>query len=326
MKAGKPPWPVLSALISLLPSDDPDLVAGPSLGEDAGVARLGDGFLVVHSDPITTATRRIGWYAVHVAANDVAVRGARPRYFLPVVLLPQEGWSAEEIFRDMAAALGEVGGVAMGGHTEVTPGLPRPIVSMTSIGYTRGRVVMTRDARPGDVVIVSGWIGGEAASIVAQDFADRLREVDEGLIERAASLSRHISVVERALAVKDLVNSMHDATEGGLLQALREVALASNTRIVVDVRRVSLDPAVEAVLEAVGLDPLRSLSSGCLVATAPRESAEEAVERLEKQGAPVQVVGEVVDRPGKGELVLVNGERKEIVASDIVDEIYKLWS
>ncbi|MGC9121460.1 MAG: AIR synthase related protein, partial [Thermogladius sp.] len=144
-KGGKISWEELSRLIRFLPTSDVDLIIGPKLGEDAAVIRLKDGFLVVHSDPITTAFWRIGWYAVHVAANDIAVRGVKPRYFLPVVLLPprMEAREVEEIFRDMGEAAREVSGVVIGGHTEVTPYLERPIISMTAIGYSTGRFVST---------------------------------------------------------------------------------------------------------------------------------------------------------------------------------------
>ncbi|MFZ8793454.1 MAG: AIR synthase related protein, partial [Acidilobaceae archaeon] len=68
---------------------DPSVVVGPAIGEDSAIIDLGGFYLVVHSDPITGAVASVGWLSVHVAGNDVAVRGARPRWFLPVILLPE---------------------------------------------------------------------------------------------------------------------------------------------------------------------------------------------------------------------------------------------
>ncbi|MEM1732917.1 MAG: AIR synthase, partial [Desulfurococcaceae archaeon] len=72
-KTGKLEWTLMQELISLIPTDDIDLLIGPMQGEDAAIIRLRDGFLVAHVDPITTAVEHIGYLAVHVAANDIAV-------------------------------------------------------------------------------------------------------------------------------------------------------------------------------------------------------------------------------------------------------------
>ncbi len=87
LPVGKLPAAQLDAMLRRLPRRDPRVVLGPRLGEDAAVLDLDDRYLVAASDPVTFASDRIGWYAVHVNANDVAVLGATPRWFLAVVLL-----------------------------------------------------------------------------------------------------------------------------------------------------------------------------------------------------------------------------------------------
>ena len=67
---------------------DSRVVVGPRIGEDAAVIEMGDRYLLATTDPITFATEEIGWYALQVNANDLAVRGARPRWFLATLLLP----------------------------------------------------------------------------------------------------------------------------------------------------------------------------------------------------------------------------------------------
>ena len=98
--------------------EDARVVVGPRVGEDAAVIDMGDRYLVATADPTTFATDEAGWYALHVNANDLAVRGARPLWFLATVLLP-EGKASEErvetLFGELAAACAELGVALVGG-------------------------------------------------------------------------------------------------------------------------------------------------------------------------------------------------------------------
>jgi len=329
MKTGKLPWDTMRMLISMLPVEDPDLVVGPSQGEDAAVIRFKDGFIVAHVDPITTGVRKAGYLAVHVAGNDIATRGVKPRWFMPVVLIPEAYGESDvkALFKDMGDALREVGGIAIGGHTEVTPGIDRPLIVMSVAGYTSGRVISTRDARDGDYVIVIGRIGGEGAGIIAWDFKDKLLEkgVSMDIIERAQGFIYDVSIVKVALAIRDYVNTMHDATEGGVIQALREVAVASGNDIVVNNGDFTIEVEVNAIARAMNVDPLRLLSSGCLIATASPGKLDPLVETLERLGVKYSIVGRVTK--GSGRVIVERGSREEVIINeDVIDEIYKLWS
>lgn len=89
---GKLPAAILARLLSHWRDhlNDPRVVVGPHVGEDAAVSDFGESCLVAATDPITLASDMLGWYAVHVNANDVAVRGAQPRWFSAVLLLPED--------------------------------------------------------------------------------------------------------------------------------------------------------------------------------------------------------------------------------------------
>ncbi|HZC78898.1 MAG TPA: AIR synthase related protein, partial [Ktedonobacterales bacterium] len=132
LAVGKLPPRILERLLGKLAPTDPRVVMGPRLGEDAAVLDMGDRYLVATADPITFATDEAGWYALHVNANDIAVRGARPMWFLATVLLPEGAATEaaiERLFADLGEACAELGVALIGGHTEVTAGLPRAIVS-----------------------------------------------------------------------------------------------------------------------------------------------------------------------------------------------------
>ncbi len=116
---------------ALRPTEAADVVLGPSLGEDAAVVMTGEPCPVLKSDPITFATDRLGWCAVHVAANDVATRGVDPRWMLFTLLLPP-GSTDEQASRcsPRSAMPGQgIGLVLVGGHSEVTSAVTRPVVS-----------------------------------------------------------------------------------------------------------------------------------------------------------------------------------------------------
>ena len=203
---------------------DARVVVGPRVGEDAAVIDMGDRYLVATADPITFATDEAGWYALHVNANDLAVRGARPLWFLATVLLP-EGKASEErvetLFEELAAACAELGVALVGGHTEVTAGLPRVIVSGCMLGeVAKDRLVTTGGARVGDTLLLTKGAPLEGASILARECGDeaRRRGVPADVIERARGLLRRpgISVVPEArLACAAATRARHARPDGG---------------------------------------------------------------------------------------------------------------
>jgi len=325
---GKLPPEYMAPVYRYTGARDPSVLIGPAVGEDAAVIRLPDGnYLVVHSDPITEASARVGWLAVNIASNDVAVSGAKPRWATIVVLLPEgRGRSMlEDIVRDAHRAALELGVAIVGGHTEESPGLTKPTVIATVEGIT-DKYIPTSGLRPGDVIIAAKHAAIEGTAILATDFEDMLARLDvpEEVIERAKRLINEISVVEPALAIRDIATSMHDPTEGGVLGALYEMAYASKTSIEVWEERIPVLPETRTICDALGIDPLRLISSGCLLAATPPDLVDEALKRLRRRGYTAEAIG----RANEGEpcvtLHRTSGE-VEHVKGFVKDEIARLW-
>ena len=120
LKNGKLPGRLLQELISGIPKTDADkrLLIGPGLGEDAAHILFGENTLLAKTDPITFATDRIGWYAVNVNANDIAVAGGTPKWFLATLMMPPGTTEAEvrDIFGQIGEAAYEIG-VQLAGDT-----------------------------------------------------------------------------------------------------------------------------------------------------------------------------------------------------------------
>ena len=191
MKLGKLTPDFLEGLLSRVTVEDPRVILGPKVGEDAALLDFGDEVLVAKTDPITFATDLIGWYAVQVNANDVACAGATPRWFMATLLLPQymdeEGVS--EIFRQITEACRSLGVTLVGGHTEVTHNLDKPIVVGCMLGVApKGKALTTAGAEVGDYVILTKGVSLEGSALLAREREEALREggMDPAMIEEAA--------------------------------------------------------------------------------------------------------------------------------------------
>lgn len=313
LPVGKLPAELLARLLREDGPRDPGVVVGPGVGLDCAVLAPGPGLLVAKSDPITFATAELGWYLVQVNANDLATTGAEPRWLLATLLLPEGATTAalvEGILRDVRDACRELGISLVGGHTEVTHGLGRPIVAGTLLGQVAPeRLVTPRGARPGDVVLVTKSVPIEAAAILARERPERLAgSVTEAELRRATRYLRDpgISVVHdaRVALAAGRVTAMHDPTEGGLAAALWEVAEASGRTIVFDRSAAPVDPLAGKICAAFGLDPLATIASGALLLTVGPDDAGIVRAALEREGIRCTPVGVVREGPA---VVLVEG-------------------
>jgi hydrogenase expression/formation protein HypE len=303
---GKLPMEFLEDLLARYGGEDERLVIGPRIGEDAAVLDMGERYLVVKSDPITFATGQIGWYVVHINANDLATMGAVPRWLLLTLLLPERRTGralVEEIFSQVSQACRELGIVLCGGHTEITYGLDRPIAVGLLLGEVeKADLVSTSGAQVGDDLILTKGIAIEGTAVLAQEMGARLAaQVGSDLVARARGFLQEpgISVMRDAQIVcgAGRPHAMHDPTEGGVATGLWELAQAAGRGIVVNSAQIHLFPETEAFCQALDLDPLGMMASGALlVAAAPHESPL-MVEALTAAGIGAFVIGQVVDGP-----------------------------
>ncbi len=329
---GKLPSARLQELLARIQSHDQRLVVGPRFGEDAAVIDMGDRYLIVTTDPITFATDRIGWYAVHVNANDVAVMGARPRWFFAVLLLPaaQDNSSlVETIMADLRDACDSLGIGVGGGHTEITAHLERPIVVGQMLGEVdRAGLIRKTSLAVGDRLLLTHGAAIEGTAILAREKADTLREgMSREQLARAEGylLDPGISVVEAALtaAGTGAVHAMHDPTEGGVVSGLYELAAAADLGLRVFQDRIPILPESRTICAALGVDPLRLIASGALLIGAAAADAPRIAAALEAQGIPVATVAEV--RPaGEGRVIEHHGESTPLTPADR-DEIARVF-
>ena len=324
----------LQALFDRHPVKDARVLMGPRVGEDAAVIDLGDRCLVATADPITFATDDAAWYALQVNANDIAVRGARPRWFLATLLLPEATTteaSVTTMFERLTEACEELGVTLVGGHTEVTHGLDRPIVAGTMLGEVeKDRLVTTGGAQVGDAIVMTKGIPLEGAAIIAREREAALLErgVRPAVIRKAKHFVRSpgLSVVPEAEIACELarVHAMHDPTEGGLAGALWELAEAADVGLRIDADRILKLPEGVEVCRAFGLDPLGTLASGCLLMTLAPADAGIVIHALARESIDCLYIGQVVAK-AKG-VMLVEGNAERPLPVFPQDEITRLFT
>ena len=324
--AGKLPADLLARILGRMSDLPPEVRLGPAVGEDACAVHVPSGVLVAATDPITLTSVDVGRWAVVVSANDVAVMGVRPRWFLACVLLPVgvDDADVEAVFASMRDALASVGATLVGGHTEITPVVTQPVVVGQMLGISEsGRFVTTAGARPGDVVVQVGPVPVEGAAVLAAEHRGRLGGVDSAtlLAAAAAIYDPGISVVEAALAAAELgATALHDPTEGGLAAGLHELAARAEVAVIVDRERILWYSPGVAVCTALGADPWATLASGALIATFPADHANRAVAELTARGHTAAVIG--VAAKGRG----VRDHDGVAVPNPPRDEVAKLRS
>jgi hydrogenase expression/formation protein HypE len=286
----------LQDLIQGSQTEKPNLNQPPA----TNIAFTTDSFVV---SPLFFPGGNIGELAIYGTVNDLAMRGARPR-FLSAGFILEEGLPMEtlgNIVTAIAQACKKAGVKVATGDTKVVQrGHGDGIYINTSgIGVIpAGLDIGPRNARPGDVVLVSGTIGDHGIAIMS---------VREGLTFQTGIQSDTAplyGLVEAMLPTSEASQPIHclrDATRGGLSAVLNELAGSSKVGIEFDERKVPLRPEVNAACEMLGLDPFYVANEGKLVAIVVPDQAEAvlAAMRAHEYGKNAAIIGKVVaEHPG----------------------------
>lgn len=304
----------------------PEVLTRPGIGEDCAVVDFGSYECILSTDPITAAINDIGRLAMHVSCNDVASNGVDPLGIMLAVLLPEGTTEAEinEMMRQAGEVSEELGVEIIGGHTEITAAVNKPVIVSTAIG--RGMKWASQNAenmRPGDLIYITKTAGLEGTGIIAWDKAEELREfLSEEELDHAKSLISRVSVVkEGVLAGRVGTNGMHDVTEGGILGAVWEMCQVAKTGAEVWVDKIPVEDVTRKICDEYDIDYLRLISSGSMmimVAPSKKEEMEKAMAENQIQFTNIGIIRNRHD----GICMLVEDEKIEI-APPASDEIYK---
>lgn len=296
-----------SFLLPRLGKSDETVIVPPKTGVDAGVIDIGnDRVLIIAEDPIFAVPQQplemFGWYTVHIGASDVAVMGVKPRYMTYSLLMPPE--TKEEDFRTIVDAIHraavELEIAIVGGHTGYYPGFAAPTIGGVTVfavvdkhGY-----VTPAGAKPGDDVILTKGPAIETAGILSVIKEKQLLErYPPSLVEKAQALCKQMTVVADALLAMDSggVTAMHDATEGGVVGGLFEIASASEVGMEIREATFVYPDEIRMVCEAFEIDPIAAIAEGSLLITVRPNRSNSVVHKLHAAGIDASIVGKVTD-------------------------------
>lgn len=301
-----------------------DILLHAGIGEDCAVIDFGDQVAVISSDPITGATEKAGYLAVHVACNDLAATGAEPVALQVILLLPETTTNSKMtgIMEELHTTSAELQVEISGGHTEVLSSISQPLIIITAIGRAgRDSYVATGGARAGDQLLVTKGLGIEGTYILATDYRDKLLKlgVSQSTIDRALDYEQDLSVLsEGLLAAKMGVHAMHDITEGGLYGALEEVARASGRGYEIYPDQFVIRKETAEITHKLGIDPAGLISSGSMLIATDR--GQQLVDKLAAAGIKSSIIGKVRD---SGSCIKNAGEMQQLQWSG-KDELWRL--
>lgn len=307
----------------------PEVITRPGIGEDCAVVDFGAYECVLSTDPITAAVGEIGRLAVHISCNDIASNGIEPLGIMLAVLLPvgTTEEQVEEMMKQAGQASEELGVEIIGGHTEITPAVTKPVIVSTAIG--RGAKWSSQQAenmKPGDYILMTKQAGLEGTGIIAGDFKDELAGfLSEEEFREAAEMLQKVSVVkEGILAGKIGTAGMHDITEGGVLGAVWEMCDIAETGAEVWVDQIPVADVTKKICDRFDIDYLRLISSGSMMIMVHPDVKEQMERELKNAGIPVACIGRICER-GDGIYMVIGGE-KIVIAPPASDELYKVIS
>ncbi len=284
--------------------------------------------MVFTADPVTGTTRDIGEHSVQINANDIATAGARPVWYMCTLLLPPgtSESTLEKIMRGVDSASRKLGITVLGGHTEATKGLDRPIIAGFMVGESNRKVLSSQGGHVGDVILLTKSAGLEGTAILASDYEEELKQVPSNVLARARSFSKKISIVKEALSIARIrgVHALHDPTEGGVLNGFWEMAEASRLGIEIWADQIPVAEETRGICSVLRLDPLKLMSSGCLLAAVDRSAVAKVTTTLRRLRVRVSEVGRM-STEGNGRYMIQGNGRRALVAVPR-DELYKMIS
>lgn len=348
LKNGKLPPEILKDFLYKYTNskNDPRVRNSPAIGDDAAVIDMGQYCMVSKTDPITMAVENLGYYVVNINANDVVTKGAVPRWFQSTLLFP-EGSSKEDlerVFFDIKKTCEELGISIIGGHTEITPVVKKPVAIGNMMGEVLKQPLATETKKGevekehlidpsrvdnGDDVILIKGIAIEATGLIATEKPDLLKAkgFDQATINKCKEFLRNPGINASIPAIAAFkagkIHAMHDPTEGGLGTALHELGEVTGHGFKLYQDRIKIYPETKQICEALGLDPLFLLASGAMVIIAPPEETIKIVRAIRNLKMDASVIGSVVPK-NEGIYFMQSGEKVPMMAHH-EDEILKVF-
>ncbi len=313
--------------------------------------------IVLSSNPVTYTDIHQGRLAIIRVANNIAVLGAEFIGVMSTILLPEdaEEFLLKNLMDEMEGVCAKLGGEILGGHTEVTDAVTRPVVMLTGVGRIMSTNVETEHytdskekadesenlvsvckeekaetiarlphgfgVKAGDSIIATKTIALEATALLAKAKEEELKAIfPDTLVERAEGFFESLSICEDVRAIRKCsVHALHDASEGGIFGALWEMGSGSGLGFEVDIKKIPIRQETVEICEHFDLNPYMARSSGSLLIVTP--DGETVLEALKEHGISAAIIGEMTQDKARK---ILNGEEVRYLDKPQMDELYKV--
>lgn len=304
-----------------------EVTVGPQFGVDVSIVNLpGKMALAATSDPLSLipplGLEESAWLSVQLLANDMATTGFAPQYAQFVLNLPA-GFSKNDfkIYWDYIHTFcADIGVAVTGGHTGFIEGQNSTIAGGGTFFAIapENQLLVSRNARPGDTILVTKECALSSASILALSFPQTIKnKLGVENHQKACDLFyKTTSLLDGLVAVGhipryDDVTAMHDVTEGGVLGAIYELVSASGNGAVVYNHKLPVGHVQQKICGLFGIDPRYSIGAGSMIITCKKGSAAKVMERLTAINIPCCEVGEIKEKESGIKLV-ENKKKKDL--------------
>lgn len=242
----------------------------------------------------------IGKLAVCGTINDLSMKGACPSY-LSLSFIIEEGFPIqilEKIVSSIHITAEEAGVKIVTGDTKVVEhgAADQLFINTAGIGWIKEGVNLSgKNARPGDAILLSGYLGDHEMAVLSQREGFQFQEA---LKSDCAPLN---DLVEKMLDVCPAIRCMRDPTRGGLATTLNEIASMSNVGMVIEEERIPVRESVRGISELLGLDPLYLANEGKLIAICPPDVENHLLDTMKAHplGKDAQIIGRVTEENAK---------------------------
>lgn len=311
MKTGKIQESVLKrSILKKIKTKRPEVIVSAAPGIDVGGIALGkDEVFVISTDSFVDGNEDALAISIHSAVNNIATSGAEPVAITFGAFLPEtmEEASLKEMMDQVEALCATLNIQAIGGHTQITDAVIRPVISVTAVGKVKKEnLITTKGAKPGQDIVLTKWIGLSGTSILAKEKESIIAEkYKQDLINAAKNFDEFMSVrSEAATAVKSGVSAMHDLSQGGVMNALWDLSVAAGVGLTIDLKSIPVRQETIEICEIFDVNPYRLISTGSLLIVCDNGLA--MVDALAEEGINAQVIGKTTDSNDK--IILNDGE------------------
>ena len=323
MKPGKIAEPILKrSVLKKISYKSKAVLSSASVGHDSAVISLDKTLLQGENCMVTATATVVAKRDYHCnrafikAVNNLAAVGAIPAYAQVSILLP-EGMreiKLKMLMEEMGELASSMNIHITGGHTAVSDGVTKPVVTVTVTGFIREELAKLcnykKNIKPGYDIVMSKAAGLEGTALLAVEYEEEFAKRFTSLyINNAAAFINELSIVnEAAVAIKHGVAAMHDMSEGGVFGALWELGEAGNVGLKVDLRKITMRQETIELTNHLNINPYLMASSGSLLMVTSDGLG--LVSALAEAGIEASIIGKITDDNDK---IIVNEDEKRFL-------------